>query len=379
MAKKLKYDIFLSYSSAEKDWVQDVVEQLRALDLEVFFAEDSIKPGEPILTSLERALRASHRVLLVLSPSSIKSRWVELERIITQHTSPKTVKTKLIPILLEPINENRIPAAVSAVKIVDLTDPATRNDRYAYLLEDLGVSKGSIPEAPPWPRNKRGKKKVKSKIIVPKSSATALSTGSTQAADGKNMVLIRGDNDTADFYIDEYPVTNHEYQKFLAKKKRRPPRSWKQGQYPADKADHPVAGVSFYDAKVYAEYANKRLPTEDEWEQAAVGNRDWFYPWGKKFDSNKCNTIESRIKGTTAVTQYPLGASRSGIKDMAGNIWEWVDTWGREGLKKVKGGSYKYPQDAARVRNSESYDISSGRPYDVGFRCAIDAVTAPGG
>jgi hypothetical protein len=45
----------------------------------------------------------------------------------------------------------------------------------------------------------------------------------------------------------------------------------------------------------------------------------------------------------------------------------------------VKGGSYKYPQDAARVRNSESYDISSGRPYDVGFRCAIDAVTAPGG
>ena len=105
MAKTLKYDIFLSYNSAQIDWVRDVANQLRALGLEVFFDKDSVGPGAPVIPSLESALKASRRVLLVLSPSSLKSEWVELERTITQHTAPKTVKNKLIPIRLEPIKE----------------------------------------------------------------------------------------------------------------------------------------------------------------------------------------------------------------------------------------------------------------------------------
>jgi hypothetical protein len=368
MAKS--YDIFLSYNSVQKDWARAVANQLRALDLDVFFAEDTIPPGGPIVPSIESGLKASRRVLLILTPSSVKSPWVKLERVITQTTDPGALKRKLIPILLEPTK--RVPGSVSALKMVNLTDPATRNDEYAFLLRDLEIPDAKIPEPPPWPMPKRGKKKVALGIIVPKTSSRARRSGSTKGSDGKNMVFIRGDNNIADFYIDEFPVTNEEYKKFLEKEKRRPPRSWKQGKFPAGKANHPVAGVSFYEAKGYAAYAKKRLPTEEEWEKAAVGNHEWIYPWGKRFETTKCNTNESGIKETTPVTQYPSGASQSGIKDMSGNTWEWVDTWAREGDKKVKGGSYKYDQDAARVRNSESHGIASGRPYDVGFRCVID-------
>lgn len=194
MAKKFKYDLFLSHNRAQKDWVREVAKQLRALGLDVFFDEDTVEPGEPIITSLERGLQASRRVLLVLAPSAIKSKWVALERTITQHSDPSAVRKKLIPILLEPIPINKVPAAVRALNIIDLTNPVTRDERYAFVLKHLGIPEHSIPP-PPWPRSKRGKKIVKSAVTVPKTSVRVKSSGSTKGLDGKNMILIRGDND----------------------------------------------------------------------------------------------------------------------------------------------------------------------------------------
>ncbi|MBI1988107.1 MAG: SUMF1/EgtB/PvdO family nonheme iron enzyme, partial [Nitrospinae bacterium] len=79
-----------------------------------------------------------------------------------------------------------------------------------------------------------------------------------------------------DFYIDRYEVTNRQYQKFVeATHYPRIPDHWQQHEHgnrpPPGEEDYPVTFVSWYDAQAYAQWAGKRLPTEEEWEKAARG------------------------------------------------------------------------------------------------------------
>lgn len=137
------------------------------------------------------------------------------------------------------------------------------------------------------------------------------------------------------FYIGKYPVTNTEYQRFIADRGRG-------FEMPAGKENHPVVSVSWYDAKDYAEWAGMRLLTEAKWEKAAswetgdkvtrwrgdkVTGKKRKYPWDDEFDKAKCNTEESGIRGTTPVGKYsPQGDSFYGCADMAGNVWEWCSS-----------------------------------------------------
>ncbi|OGG48432.1 MAG: hypothetical protein A3F84_14700 [Candidatus Handelsmanbacteria bacterium RIFCSPLOWO2_12_FULL_64_10] len=91
---------------------------------------------------------------------------------------------------------------------------------------------------------------------------------------------------------------------------------------------HPVVGVSWEDAKAYCEWAGKRLPTEEEWQQACQGRDGREYPWGNGFGSGRAN-IEGFREGflqTAPVGSYPNGASPYGAMDMAGNVWEWTSS-----------------------------------------------------
>ena len=163
-----------------------------------------------------------------------------------------------------------------------------------------------------------------------------------------------------DYEMDVFPVTNAGYCLFINKK--RPDEEllnkWinLEGSYGNEKCRirkgkdeyyvengyeaHPVIYVSRYGANEYAKFANKRLPTEEEWEKAARGPNGWSYPWGDKFDKTLCNTVEIGIGGTTGVDKYPKGKSYYGCYDMAGNVWEWTGSKYDVDSYVLRGGSW---------------------------------------
>ena len=125
------------------------------------------------------------------------------------------------------------------------------------------------------------------------------------------------------FYIDRYEVTNAQYKQFVDanpkwQKDRIPSeyhdgdylKHWEENNYPQGKENHPVVYVSWYAAMAYADWVDKRLPTEAEWEKAARGGLvGQVYPWGNSIDLSKAN-YSGEIGDTTPVGNYPCQCIR---------------------------------------------------------------------
>lgn len=191
------------------------------------------------------------------------------------------------------------------------------------------------------------------------------------------------------FYIDRYPVTQAEYAKFIQDTGYPPPPHWEPygGTFPPGKDNHPVAYVCWFDARDYAEWAGKRLPTEAEWEKAARGADGRQYPWGEQFNSLYCNTDESEYGDTTPVDAFsPDGDSPYGVSDLSGNVWEWVADWydrnyyqwapdhnppGPEKgkTKVVRGGAWEFSAHESRC-SMRNHEYPGPRHGLIGFRCA---------
>ncbi len=129
---------------------------------------------------------------------------------------------------------------------------------------------------------------------------------------------------TPGYYIDKTEVTNEQYKQFIKETQHPAPASWENRQYPDGQGSMPVRGVSWNDAKAYAEWAGKRLPTEKEWEKAARGTDGRIFPWGNSFSSDYSRHMLKTKAGPTSVGSLQDGASPYGVFDMTGNVWEWT-------------------------------------------------------
>jgi len=242
------------------------------------------------------------------------------------------------------------------------------------------------------------------------------------AKDGAVMILIpKGDciigiRETRkivyvdDFYIDQYEVSNAQYKRFLEWVNRNSDKSLRHSNQPIGKDhtpkywkefrptllkqtgiaelqqfdettfikdNHPVVGIDWYDAYAYARWAEKRLPTEAEWEKAARGTKGYLWPWGNKWLFEDCNSGGYEWKGerdgyiySAPVDSYPNGVSSYGVYNMSGNVWEWIeDNSTFENLKKVikGGGSESYPSTVMPSFKKE-YEPEY-KYFALGFRC----------
>jgi serine/threonine-protein kinase len=145
------------------------------------------------------------------------------------------------------------------------------------------------------------------------------------------------------FWIDQYEVSNDSYSRFILETGHEPPSDWPDGKIPPDEAAHPVDGISWDLAVAYCTWANKRLPTEAEWEVAARGKEGRLFPWG-----NNQSVVPLPSGGTYEVGSKPTNQSPFGVFDMAGNVWEWVgDTYAsvQQDNRVLRGGANGFLQN----------------------------------
>jgi len=191
------------------------------------------------------------------------------------------------------------------------------------------------------------------------------------------------------YYIDRYPVTNSQFADFIMATGYLPDdtvnflKHWTNGKMPAALEDHPVVYISLEDARAYAVWAGKRLPTEIEWQYAAQGPGNFLWPWGNEFDSTKCNNASGQ---TTAVDSFPNGKSPFGVMDMTGNVWQLTDDVYNNGTYYfviMKGGSFYKPTSSwwyvkggPQPNNWHQQLLLVSPSFDrnatVGFRCVKD-------
>ena len=211
-----------------------------------------------------------------------------------------------------------------------------------------------------------------------------------------------------DYFIDRYEVSNRDYQRFVSTGGyrnrdywRHPfvdgvrtlgwdealrklvdrtglpgPRGWSGGSPPEGTLDHPVTGVTWYEAAAYAAHLGKRLPTVYQWEKAArdgawVLGSERVMPWGIAHGNDLKGRANFEGSGTVPVDALEFGMSPYGCFNMAGNVTEWLLNEAPDGFLS-SGGCWADPSYIFGEFGTLPGLHSSER---VGFRCAL---TAPG-
>jgi len=201
------------------------------------------------------------------------------------------------------------------------------------------------------------------------------------------------------YWIGKYEVTRAQYRQFIdATGRAAPPywaavQNWGTGSF-TQTDNHPVVGVSWFDADAFCVWAGGHLPTEAQWEKAGrwTGSYPNVFPWGNAWDVEKCNNLydHSAAAGglskyqTAPVGSYPSGVSPYGLHDMSGNVWEWVQDWyitypgstcprDKTGTaRSVRGGGWNDYKDYTRCadRNGSAGSTPDSRYSYGGFRFA---------
>ena len=170
------------------------------------------------------------------------------------------------------------------------------------------------------------------------------------------------------FYIDETPLTNAQWRKFVDATGSSAPACWEDERFRGE--DRPVVGITYYEALSYARWSGRRLPTEAEWEKAARGTDGRAYPWGE-IPSGADDVHRANLKGvgdgfatTSSVRAFPAGVSPAGCLDMSGNVWEWTADWYDRAYYATS------PRNSPRGPDTGSYRVLRGGAFHVAGRLA---------
>ena len=257
----------------------------------------------------------------------------------------------------EPLYLNEHPQRIVALPAFKIDKYEVKNQDYkAFLLAAKGIDRGAVP--PAWGQNGYG---------------LALSQMRTMKLD----ILRKIGAEHFKLDMDTRKMDRKSLISAMLKQQ-------------AIKDKYPVVGVTWNDADKYCRWRGGRLPTEQEWEKAARGEKGNEFPWGNHWDPRITNTGEDGEweDGIAPVGSYPKNASPYGAYDMAGNVWEWVKDWYNaipgsdyksadygEKFKVIKGGSggmghyaLSYFYRGATRQFAEPKTIAE----DIGFRCVQD-------
>ena len=131
-----KYDVFISYSSANKDWVRkDLLSALEKAGLKVCIDFRDFKVGKPAIKNMRDGILESRHTLLVLTEAYLKSGWTEFESLISQTLDPANRKTRVVPMLKEKCD---LPLEISYLTYVNFYNPDDWDIAWKQLLEALG-------------------------------------------------------------------------------------------------------------------------------------------------------------------------------------------------------------------------------------------------
>ena len=276
----------------------------------------------------------------------------------------------------------------------------------------------AVLTAPPAPRQSAA---LPAEVIIPAGEFVMGTSAQAWALDNErpaHPVHVPG------YAIDTTPVSNAQYQAFIAEggydrpelwtvvgwahreqAQLRAPQFWDQdpsgtwwrrrfGVREPVPDTEPVLHVCFHEAQAYARWAGRRLPTEAEWEKAARHDprtgRTRRYPWGDEDPTPAHANLGQRHLQPAAVGSYPAGASPLGVRQLLGDVWEWCDSPLRPypgfaafpyeeysqvffdgDYRILRGGSFGTDEVVARG-TFRNWDHPIRRQIFSGFRCARD-------
>ncbi len=221
-----------------------------------------------------------------------------LERVIADLEAPTTMLPAAVPVP-PPHNRWLLPSVIVLVVLLaaGLVFALTHKSP-VVVVEKKGPELPKKPELPPTLADPHG-----DMVLVP--------DGEFLFGQNKEPVTLPA------FYIDKTEVTNQAYADFCKATGHREPLNFKQA-----KPEDPVVYVTFQDAKAFADWAHKRIPTSREWEKAARGTDGRLFPWGNDADTSRAQIASKQL---AAAISFPTGASIYGALNMVGNANEMVD------------------------------------------------------
>jgi formylglycine-generating enzyme required for sulfatase activity len=397
--------VFISYSRHDSEYVEKLVEKLRTEGFTVWFDKQT-DYGEEWWRSIVRAIRDCGALIVVMSPASGESRWVEREMIYADNQ-----RKRIFPLLLEgDLDSSETWALFAHTFYTDVRDkslpPARFYDtlaRYTARNSNAGqviTSSSQLSLLPP---------PDVSAILPPPfewryipAGKVTLEYGEWQLVNDslKYQVTSRKDFEVPAFHMAKYPITSAQFEVFVKAKDgyrdacwwdySDEAKAWRAENAQPEKStfdggDCPRTDVSWYEAVAFCQWLDPRtgskgitLPTEQQWQRVAQGDDGRTYPWGNDFNKSRCNTSESGIRRTTPVTRYLNGVSPFKVMGMAGNVWEWCrTTWKGDSIELVgnsnrvlRGGSWDDYLNSARAVYRSS-NRPANRYNNVGFRLVV--------